>query len=360
MFEIPHRQLHIARSASARPPSARAIFCDGGIDETYRVDVDLELSHWIPNTTPARYKASTSTEICMRYIEAADDAEFDLVINNHIDVDGVLSTFVLLHPQVSLRHRETIVQAAEMGDFAAWGDTSAQYLCQSLLLHITEMQAQRLDPQDIYLRCYQRIHAVLSGRRPAECEPAIVALRTSLDNIAHKVIARTPVTERLTQYVVPKELAERDLSAALFAPRFDTPLSATAWLPPHARAKFDRERAQLVSIETSNGHHHDLWYPGYAWAETVGWWQPPGLHSTGSSNRHILDYPPLAIAAATLQQHESAEGQWILARELSPFGTVAGRNFPIVLSFMRADQPSVSNLSPSFVASTLTAVFSKA
>jgi hypothetical protein len=357
MFEIPHRKLHITRSATARPPSARTMFCDGGVDATYRPGVDLELSHWIPNTTPARYKASTSTEICMRYVEAADDAEFDLVVNNHIDVDGVLSTFVLLHPQVSLRHRETIVQAAEMGDFAAWGDTPAQYLCQSLLLYIAELQAQQLDPQDIYLRCYQRVHAALSGERPTECEPAIAALRTSLDNIAHNIIARVPVTKRLTQYVVPKELAERDLSAALFAPRFDTPLSATAWLPPHARAKFDREHAQLVSIETRNGHHHDLWYPGYAWAETVGWWQPPGLQSTGNSNRHILDYPLLTAAAATLQQHESADGQWMLARELSPFGTVVGRNFPIVLSFMRANQPAVSALSPTFVANTLANAF---
>jgi hypothetical protein len=357
MFEIPYRQLHITRSSTARPPSARTIFCDGGVDATYRPGVDLELSHWIPNTTPARYKASTSTEICMRYVEAADDAEFDLVVNNHIDVDGVLSTFVLLHPQVSLRHRETIVQAAEMGDFAAWGDTSAQYLCQSLLLHIAELQAQHIDAQDIYLRCYQRVHAVLNGERPTECEPAIAALRISLDNIAHNVIARVPVAKRLTQYVVPKELSERDLSAALFAPRFDTPLSASAWLPPHARAKFDRERVQLVSIEASNGHHHDLWYPGYAWAETVGWWQPPGLQSTGTSNRHIMNYPPLTTAAAELQHLESADGQWILARELSPFGTVEGRNFPIVLSFMRKNQPAVSALSPTFVANTLAVAF---
>jgi hypothetical protein len=357
MFETSHRQLHIARSQTARPPSTRAIFCDGGIDATYRPGVDFELSHWIPNTTPARYKASTSTEICMRYVEATDDAEFDLVINNHIDVDGVLSTFVLLHPQVSRRHRDTIVQAAEMGDFAAWGETSAQYLCQALLLHIAELQAQRLDPQDIYLRCYQRVHAVLSGERPTECEPAIAALRTSVDNIAHNIIARTPVTSRLTQYVVPTELADRDLSAALFSPRFDTPLSASAWLPPNARAKFDRERVQLISIETRNGHYHDLWYPGYAWAETVGWWQPPGLQSTGNSNRHVLDYLPLTAAAATLQQHESADGQWTLARELSPFATVPGRNFPIVLSFMRANQSAVSALSPSFVANTFAPVF---
>ena len=357
MFEIPHRKLHITRSAAARPPSARTIFCDGGVDATYRPDVDLELSHWIPNTTPARYKASTSTEICMRYVDAADDANFDLVVNNHVDVDGVLSTFVLLHPQISLRHRDTIVQAAEMGDFAAWGDTPAQYLCQSLLLHIADLQAMHLDAQDIYLRCYQRVHAVLSGERPNECNLAVAALRTSVDNIAHNIIARTPVTSRLTQYVVPTELAERDLSAALFSPRFDTPLSASAWLPPNARAKFDRERAQLVSIQTRNGNYHDLWYPGYAWAETVGWWQPPGLQSTGNSNRHVVDYPPLTAAATTLQQQETADGQWTLARELSPFATVPGRNFPIVLSFMRADQSAISALSPSFVANTLTSVF---
>ena len=80
--------------------------------------IDLELSHWVPNRTPAKFKADTSTEICMNFV-ASGDLDYDLVVNNHADVDGLLSVFTLLHPATALAHRPTIVSAAQMGDF--WG-----------------------------------------------------------------------------------------------------------------------------------------------------------------------------------------------------------------------------------------------
>src|ERR1043165_1417415 len=100
-MESSQRSLYITGSRLPRPEARRVIFCDGGVDASYREGLDLELSHWIPNTTPAQYKADTSTEICLRFVAMHPDGE-DLVINNHVDVDGALSTFVLKRRQISV------------------------------------------------------------------------------------------------------------------------------------------------------------------------------------------------------------------------------------------------------------------
>jgi hypothetical protein len=338
------RHLYVEGSRVPRPPSRRAVFCDGGIDATYRDDVDLELSHWIPNSTPARFKASTSTEICIKYMEATEGGDFDLVVNNHTDVDGVLSTFVLMHPDLALAHRETLVQAAEMGDFGGWGELPAQHICQGLLCLIARLADSGVDPLAIYMQCYQRVRDMLAGERFAECVPGMAALQASVARIEAGSILRLPLANRFVHYVIPQELARHDLDAALYAPTFDMPFSSTALLPPNVRARFDKEKVQLVSVQTGAGHYHDLWYPGYTWAETVDLWLAPGVTSAGSSNVHYLNHPPLAAAVGKLQQLETADGHWALARRLSPFGSVEGRNFPIVLSFMRDAKPAPSKL----------------
>ena len=51
--------LYITRSRHPRPAATRVAFCDGGVDASYRDGMDIELSHWIPNRTPAAFKASS-------------------------------------------------------------------------------------------------------------------------------------------------------------------------------------------------------------------------------------------------------------------------------------------------------------
>ena len=46
--------LYVLGSRRPQPMSKRTIFADGSADETFRDDVDLELSHWLPNRTPQR------------------------------------------------------------------------------------------------------------------------------------------------------------------------------------------------------------------------------------------------------------------------------------------------------------------
>jgi len=54
------RNFHVEGSQRPRPSAREVIYCDGGTDEHFREGVDLELSHWIPNQTPDRFKAGRS------------------------------------------------------------------------------------------------------------------------------------------------------------------------------------------------------------------------------------------------------------------------------------------------------------
>jgi hypothetical protein len=351
------RALHITGSQAPRPSSARVIFCDGGVDDTYRAGVDLELSHWIPNATPPQLKASTSTEICLRFAATPEVRDYGLVVNNHVDVDGVLSTFALLYPDVALRHARVLVQAAEIGDFWGWGERDALHLFQALACLITRLREDSVDPLEIYTACHERAHIALSGARFEECLDGLAALQEAVRSIETGAIARTPIAEHVVHYAIPRVLATRDLAAALHVPEFCVPLSRAALLSPYARAKRDGQCVQLISIATPEGHYYDLWYPGYTWAETVDCWRPPGVTSAGSSNVHDLRSPALDELVAELTRLETADGTWTLARRLTPFATLAGRGFPVVLSFLRDSSPAPSALRPEGVASLLARAF---
>jgi hypothetical protein len=351
------RALHVTGSRVPRPAAARVIFCDGGVDDTYRLGVDVELSHWIPNATPPKFKASTSTEICLRFAAAPEVRDYGLVINNHVDVDGVLSAFALLYPDVALHHASVLVQAAAIGDFWGWGDRDAQHLFQALACLITRLRARGVDPLEIYTACHERVHIALSGARFEECLDGLAALHETVRSIETGAIARIPIVEHVVHYAIPRALATRDLTAALDVPGFCVPLSRATLLSPYARAKYDYQRVQLVSVATSHGHYYDLWYPGYMWAETVDCWRAPGVTSTGSSNAHALGSPALDELVAELTRLETADGRWTLARKLTPFASLPGRGFPVVLSFLQDNSPAPSALRPEDVASRLARAF---
>ena len=350
-------KFHITGSRAARPDAARVIFCDGAVDGTYRVDADLELSHWIPNRTPAAFKADTSTEICMNFVAAGAQAEFDLAVNNHVDVDGVVSVFVLLHPQLALEHRRTLVGAAEIGDFWGWGGPPALELFQAVVCLIDRLRTAQVDAQEIYAQCFERIRAMLGGEHFAECEVGLQALSDAIALIDRGEVTRDVIGPRLVHYAIGRALAERHLAAALRVPSFNIPLSRQCLLPPQARARLDRERVQLVSIETADGWYWDLWYPGHTWADTIRLWRPPGITSAGSSNQHRLDHPPLQQAADELTRLDAAAGRWAVSRTLSPFATLQGRGFSVVASHLRDDRPAPSSLSPATVLRHLAPAF---
>jgi hypothetical protein len=346
------RGFHIQGSESPRPAARAVIYCDGGMDDLFRPGVDLQLSHWIPNQTPDRFKADTSTEICLNFV-ASGDQGFDLVVNNHADVDGVLAVFTLVTGPWALAHRRTLTQAAAMGDFWAWGDPPAQTLFQTLTVLIRKLQSEKADSSALYRRCFDHVFAVLSGQWAFHVEPGLAALSDSVALVEREDVARKVLGDRFAHYVIPRRLAGSDLPRALRVPGFNAPLSSECLLWPQARARFDRERVHLVSVEAEGGWYHDLWYPGYVWADTPRSWRPAGMNAEGDSNAHILDHPALANAVDGLARLERASGRWMLARRLTPFSSLEGRGFPVVLSFLADDAPAASSLAPELVAERL-------
>lgn len=348
-----------------RPASRQTIFADGSADETFRPALDLELSHWLPNRTPPRYKADTSTEICLNFVAEPLPGNWDLAVNNHLDVDGVLSVYVLVRGQAALPHRETLVAASRMGDFWDWGEWPARVLFQGLTVYQRSFRLGRDPLAWIYERCFERIDALLSDPATAVAADDGKAIATglaALDEACERVergeIARTLLHERFVHYQVPQHLAVADLSRALHVPAFNDPLDDAAWLPPQARNRWDRERIQLLSVAATGGWYYDLWYPGYRWAETPDSWAAPGFAFAGSTNGYRYENARLEEAVRELSRAERAPGTWQLVDELTPFKSLQGRDYPVILSFLEAQgRPAPSALPPDEVATRLARAF---
>jgi hypothetical protein len=349
--------LYVLGSRRPRPVSKRTIFADGSADETFRDDVDLELSHWLPNRTPPELKADTSTEICMRFVAGAPAGSWDLAVNNHLDVDGVLSVFTLLHPTLALAHRDAIVGAARIGDFWDWGERPAQILFQGLSLHQRQVDREKSDLMDIYEACFALVRDMLTTSAQPD-EAGLTALAASDRRVDSGEIARNVLHERFVHFALPVRFGDEDFERALHVPAFNAPLSDRAWLLPQTRNRRDRERIHLVSVARPGGWCYDLWYPGYRWADTPNSWSAPGFAFSGSTNGYYYGHPPLTAAVDALTTDERGPGTWQLATELSPFATIPGRNYPVILSFVdAAGRPTTSTLPPDEVAARLAAAF---
>jgi hypothetical protein len=96
---------------------APAISCDGLVP-----GAALELTHWQGNHTPREFKADTSTEIALKFVDSQASLKWAgaIVVNNHFDTDGALSAWVLLDPDDASACRDLIIAAAEAGDFDEW------------------------------------------------------------------------------------------------------------------------------------------------------------------------------------------------------------------------------------------------
>lgn len=339
--------------AHARPPSRQTIFADGSADDTFREGVDLELSHWVPNRTPPRYKADTSTEICLNFVADPLPGDWDLAINNHLDVDGVLGVYVLTHPERALAHRDTLAAASRMGDFWDWGPPRALRLFQGLTSYMFAFELGKTPLQSIYARCFARIDRLLDPNTPdpAEVLKARDVLETAEARLASGEVTRRVYHPRFVHY----QLDTRELARALHVPPFNAAIDGAAWFPPQARNRRDREKVQLVSVA---GGYHDLWYPGYRWAETPDAWVAPGFRFAGSTNGYYYGHPPLEAAVKELQAAEANPGTWTIVDGLSPFASLKGRNYPVVLSFLdEQQQPAPSSQAPEAVASRLSGAF---
>jgi hypothetical protein len=195
-------RFYIEGTTRPRPEAECVIYADGAGAGRVRAGADIELSHWVPNQTPAEYKADSSTEICLRYAASASRRDADLVVNDHADVDGFLALYALLESDTALEHHDTLVGAAEMGDFLAWAERSAFRLSQELSLLLLR-PARPTDVGDCYAEAMKIVTAVLDGSRPVA--PAVTAgwedIERGCERVARGDVRVDPVTERLVAFV---------------------------------------------------------------------------------------------------------------------------------------------------------------
>lgn len=343
-------------SETAAPPqqSGTRIYVDG-TSHSIRDGLDIELSHWNPNTTLERYQADSSTEISLNFLAFGELPASGLVVNNHLDVDGVLAAWVLLNPQLAPAHREILVAAAETGDFWAWGSDHALAFYQALTEIIKAGEAAKRPAELIHQDCFQAIPGLLEkGARAARLDALHVAVKLAEQGPVRRVLHH----HRFVAWQIPRTAHRGELDRALLVNDFNASLDDGSLLHSVARNRLDGERVQLVSIEGEGGWYHDLYYPGYMWALTVNRWRAPGFWEGETSNTWYFRYAPVEAALARLNAREQGPGRWQSAEELAPFASVLGRAFPIVASCVGEDDlPALSSLDPEQVARELRVAF---
>jgi hypothetical protein len=94
------------------------IIVDGAAQE----DTVLTLSHWPGSGSPTEFRADTSTEMVLNYLDAPGARKqyapkVRAVSNNHFDEDGLCSVWAMLHPKLARKVRSLLVDVATAGDF---------------------------------------------------------------------------------------------------------------------------------------------------------------------------------------------------------------------------------------------------
>lgn len=98
------------------------IVVDGSANES----TVLTLSHWPGAATPPELSRDLSAEIAFAYLDTPSaHRSVEAVTNNHLDQDGLVSVHVLVDPDLSMQHRDLLVDVAAAGDFGTYRDRRA-------------------------------------------------------------------------------------------------------------------------------------------------------------------------------------------------------------------------------------------
>jgi hypothetical protein len=214
---------------------------------------------------------------------------------------------VLVNSEHALENRQAIIEAADIGDFWGWGEAPAQRVFQG----ITHLMRRGGEPRSIYQEAFHRIPGLIDGSDSEVplIEESLAPLRRGIELVEQGKITRVQNTARFAHYVVPLAVAGDDERAS-YVPEFNEAISSKAALSPHVRARWDSQRVCLVSSERTAGWFHDLWFPGYLWADTEGRWHTPGLTYADGMSSYAIEDDALIHVFEELQQQETAPGQW--------------------------------------------------
>lgn len=354
----PEKRFYITGSNVQRSYSTSTVYVDGTAADEFREGIDVELSHWMPNRTPDQYKAGTSTEMCFKFLEDKNAAPYDLVINNHIDIDGLLSVFVLAYPSEAIHYREILCDASKTGDFWAWSEGKALKIFQEVTLLYQQLQSQKVRLQDIYVKCFDLILTILYN--PEDKSDAQTSLEEQSLLIEQGKIQRHELTPRLVAYAVPPDLSVGNLERFLHTPRFNEPISKRLAFWPQVRNRLDGEKIQLVAIGTEHGTHYDLWHPGYVWADTKGLWRPLGLSLPERAGEfQALHLPELADLIHDFNSLETQGCKWQLFSGLCFLRQDNPRDFPVVATTLASSHHQLSSVPVDKVMSLFRRLFQK-
>ena len=117
------------RYGTSAPGGTPSISCDGKVPGS-----TFDATHWTGSETPDDIYADTSTEIALNLARARAAGRYEelddaIAVNNHFDVDGVLSAWACCDPDAALPHAELLADAAAAGDFGEWPSDDGVKLC---------------------------------------------------------------------------------------------------------------------------------------------------------------------------------------------------------------------------------------
>jgi hypothetical protein len=106
-------------AASAGEPN---VVVDGSPNE----GTVLTLTHWPGFPQPEGFHFDLSAEMAFHHLDAPiTHPPTEIVTNNHFDQDGLVGVHALVNPELSLEHRQLLIDVASAGDFATFTDRHA-------------------------------------------------------------------------------------------------------------------------------------------------------------------------------------------------------------------------------------------
>jgi len=110
----------------------------------------LTLAHWRGAATPAQLRDDTSAGSVLRALlqPGFPGMEARAVTANHFDVDGLISVWALLHPELARQHETLLRLTAELGDFREldWQRPLADHALQLVCWLNAEEKARFYEP----------------------------------------------------------------------------------------------------------------------------------------------------------------------------------------------------------------------
>lgn len=233
------------------------VVCVDGLFES-----KFQISHWKGNNTPVELKADTTTEMAFKLIESPNMNKYlngiDVVSNNHFDTDGLISAFVLVHPEIALQNRQVLINTAITGDFAEFKSEDAFKISTSIesLFNLDKSFLK----SELSNKSYPEIIQLLY-ERGFELIPDFIKNIDGFEQFW---------SEEFKEY--EKSEASFASHSSFFSNYSDCKLSVIeSIIPLHRVSKYQHAENDIVlsMIKTTSGNKYELEYKLHTWFDTT-------------------------------------------------------------------------------------------